>query len=119
MATIFIAAAIHGVFAILTAVDRTEVFANTRLTHATFGYPLEMNLVWTVLAVFMVKWATRVKSCACTINVARVYVGLALWSLLQTVTNFNYTLYIVVYLVGIAVIGGISIAFFCGKCRKR
>ncbi len=117
--TVFIVTAIHTIGALWAVIDTRPVYAGTRFTHATFFYPLEMTLAVMALSVFLVKWARRVKACARTETVARMYVGLTAWSLLHILFNFSYTCYLTIFVLIVGSMITVALWNIRSEIRKR
>ncbi len=102
--TIFIVVLWHIVGVVTTWVNPQITFIDTAIiepgtgAHPLFWLPLEKNVIETTFAVFFLLWARRVKACACTKTITKLYLGLAAVSLVQTLTGFNYTLYAVMFM---------------------
>lgn len=96
-ATISIAVIIHVLFMIPAFIEEPLVILDNGNKHVDLWLPLETNLIECLFSIFFIKWARRVKACACTKHSTYLFAAMAALSLAETILSFNYYVYAFLY----------------------
>lgn len=123
-ATIFVVVAWRVIGTVVALCSPAVTFIDTFTIEPGTGWhplvwlPFENNVVEVIFASFFILWARRVKACACTKIITKLYGALAVVSLIQTLTGFNYTVYAVLFVALIAAMLGAE-AYYGIKILKH